>query len=138
MDGKDTKKMSIPELKKEKQEFQDKRYEHYEKRRPEAIDQARQIRTKMLNDETEQDQENGGTSTGFRKAKNDDNKKMLNKTEKIVLELLKKNSNVTRQDLAVKIAKNIKTVQRTLDSLELKGYIQKKGKTRAVKWVLNM
>ena len=69
--------------------------------------------------------------------KNDDNKKVLNKTEKIVLELLKKNSNVTRQDLAVKIAKNIKTVQRTLDSLELKGYIQKKGKTRAVKWVLN-
>ena len=63
---------------------------------------------------------------------------MLNKTEKIVLELLKKNSNVTRQDLAVKIAKNIKTIQRTLDSLELKGYIQKKGKTRAVKWVLNM
>lgn len=66
----------------------------------------------------------------------DDKIKVLNKTERTVLELLKKNTNVTRQELADNIAKNIKTVQRTLDSLEKKGYIQKKGKTRAVEWIL--
>ena len=37
-----------PELKQEKTEIQDKRYEHYEKRRQEAIDQARQIRTDII------------------------------------------------------------------------------------------
>ena len=38
-----------PELKQEKTEIQDKRYEHYEKRRQEAIDQARQIRAEIKN-----------------------------------------------------------------------------------------
>lgn len=60
----------------------------------------------------------------------------LSRTEEMVLKLLRIDSNVSRQDLADNIAKNVKTVQRALDSLEKKGYIKKKGKTRAVKWIL--
>ena len=66
----------------------------------------------------------------------DDKEKTLNKTEKIVLDLLKKNPNITRQELADNIAKNIKTIQRTLDSLEKKRYIKRSGKTRSVKCVI--
>ena len=47
-----------PELKQEKIEIQDKRYEHYEKRRQEAIEQARQIRTEIIKKE-ESGQEGG-------------------------------------------------------------------------------
>ena len=43
-----------PELNQEKQEFIDKRYDHYEKRRQEAIKQAREIRSKILKEEEEQ------------------------------------------------------------------------------------
>ena len=69
-----------PELKQEKIEIQDKRYEHYEKRRQEAIDQARQIRAEIINKENNSDQ--GGaegartskySSAGF--GKNEENKK---------------------------------------------------------------
>ena len=86
-----------PELKQEKQEVQDKRYEHYEKRRQEAIDQARQIRTEILKNENE---EGGKTakysSSGFKTAKDDDNKKNeaqqsgMIKKELEKLELIKK------------------------------------------------
>ena len=67
----------------------------------------------------------------------DDEKKKMSKTEEMVLELLRKDSNVSRQALADNIAKNVKTIQRALDSLEEKGYITKKGKTRAIKWEVN-
>lgn len=67
---------------------------------------------------------------------NNNKTKTLTKTENTVLKLLKKDSNVSRQDLADKIIKNVKTVQRALDSLEKKGYIKKKGKTRAIEWTV--
>ena len=92
-----------PELKQEKIEIQDKRYEHYEKRRQEAIDQARQIRGEIINKENNPDQgviEGGGTvkysSTGFRSTKNEENKKNeaqqsgMIKKELEKLELIKK------------------------------------------------
>ena len=66
-----------------------------------------------------------------------DKKKKLNKTEETVLKLLKKNPNVSRQELADNIAKSVKTIQRTLDSLENKSYIRKQGQTRAIKWIIN-
>ena len=53
-----------PELKQEKTEIQDKRYEHYEKRRQEAIDQARQIRANIL------EQENEGNADSIEGGKN--------------------------------------------------------------------
>ena len=93
-----------PELKQEKIEIQDKRYEHYEKRRQEAIDQARQIRAEILNKENSPDQggaEGGRTSqyssSGFRSTKNEENKKNneaqqsgMIKKELEKLELIKK------------------------------------------------
>ena len=92
-----------PELKQEKTEIQDKRYEHYEKRRQEAIDQARQIRTDIIAKENEMGEEGmeGGktgkfSTTGFKSSKNEENKKNeaqqsgMIKKELEKLELIKK------------------------------------------------
>ena len=74
-----------PELKQEKQEIQDKRYEHYEKRRQEAIDQARQIRTDIINKENEK--EGKEVSDG---KKNEAQQSGMIKKELEKLELIKK------------------------------------------------
>ena len=42
-----------PELRQAKQEFQDKRYEHYEKKRQELIEQAREVRAELIQKEIE-------------------------------------------------------------------------------------
>ena len=59
-----------PELRQEKPEFQDKRYEHYEKRRQEAIDEARKIRADIIKKEADGGQDMAKTSkystTGFK------------------------------------------------------------------------
>lgn len=61
----------------------------------------------------------------------------MTRTEETVLRFLEKNSNVSRQELADNIDKSVKTIQRTLDSLEYKGNIKKQGQTRATKWLVN-
>ena len=91
-----------PELKQEKTEIQDKRYEHYERRRQEAIEQARQIRTEIIKkEESGQEGGEGGkaskySTTGFKSTKNEENKKNdveqsgMIKKELEKLELIKK------------------------------------------------
>ena len=89
-----------PELRQEKPEFQDKRYEHYEKRRQEAIDQARKIRADIMKKEADGGQDMAKTSkystTGFKSKNNEDNKKNeaqqsgMIKKELEKLELIKK------------------------------------------------
>ena len=67
-----------PELNQEKQEFIDKRYDHYEKRRQEAIKQAREIRSKILKEENQKEDSNQNrisknSTSGFKSTKNEDN-----------------------------------------------------------------
>ena len=68
-----------PELNSEKQEIIDKRYDHYEERRQEAIKQAREIRTKILKEEEEQkDGSNPNrvskySTSGFKSTKKEEN-----------------------------------------------------------------
>ena len=46
----------------------------------------------------------------------------LNSTERYVLAILKENSEISRDEIASKISKTIRTVQRALVSLTEKGY----------------
>ncbi len=48
----------------------------------------------------------------------------LNKMEKLVYQLLTINPQYSRDELAEKTSKTVRTVQRTLDSLREKGYIR--------------
>ena len=93
-----------PELKQEKIEIQDKRYEHYEKRRQEAIDQARQIRAEIKNKENNSDQ--GGaegartskySSAGF--GKNEENKKNEAQQSGMIKKELEKLEIIKKQQL---------------------------------------
>ena len=65
-----------PELKQEKVQVQEKRYEHYEKRRQEAINQARKIRTEVIEKEKKEGEDKGRntkfSSTGFKNTKSDE------------------------------------------------------------------
>ena len=66
-----------PELNQEKVEIQDKRYDHYEKRRQEAIEHARQIRNEIIKKESNTEEQNHPnktskySSTGFNTRKNE-------------------------------------------------------------------
>lgn len=51
----------------------------------------------------------------------------LNGTEKSVLAILKQKPDSSRDEIAEKIAKTVRTVQRALDSLREKGFIERKG-----------
>ena len=88
-----------PELNQEKQEIIDKRYDHYEERRQEAIKQAREIRSKIIKEE----EDNGGTnanktskysSSGFKTNKTEENNQAMQsgmiKKELEKLEMIKK------------------------------------------------
>lgn len=58
----------------------------------------------------------------------------LTKTELTIYNLLKENPNYTREDIATKINKTVRTVQRALESLKDKGYIVRIGTTRWGYW----
>ena len=89
-----------PELNQEKSEIVDKRYDHYEERRQEAIKQAREIRAKILKEE--EDQKDGSnfnktskySSTGFKGNKTEGNNEAMQsgmiKKELEKLEMIKK------------------------------------------------
>lgn len=66
--------------------------------------------------------------------KNVTSDKELNNTEKTVLALLKKKPNASRDYLAEKTNKTIRTVQRTLNSLRDKGYIERVGAKQKTVW----
>ena len=58
----------------------------------------------------------------------------LNSTERYVLAILKENSEISRDEIASKISKTIRTVQRALVSLTEKGYIKRIGAKRNSTW----
>ena len=57
-----------------------------------------------------------------------------NKTEKVVLALLTSHPDYTREQLADKTAKTVRTMQRTLDSLREKGLIERIGSDKNGQW----
>ena len=58
----------------------------------------------------------------------------LNGTEMSVLAILKQNPDSTRDEIAEKISKTVRTVQRALDSLREKGYIERIGSKQNPNW----
>ena len=68
-----------PELGQEKAEIQDKRYDHYEQRRQEAIEEARKIRSEIIQKEEKKGEDSGhktskySTRNGFKYTKTEEN-----------------------------------------------------------------
>ena len=58
----------------------------------------------------------------------------LNGTERSVLAILKQKPDSSRDEIAEKIAKTVRTVQRALDSLREKGFIERKGAKQTSIW----
>lgn len=58
----------------------------------------------------------------------------LNGTEMSVLTILKQKPDSSRDEIADKISKTVRTVQRALDSLREKGYIRRVGSKRDARW----
>ena len=58
----------------------------------------------------------------------------LNGTEMTVLTILKQKPDISRDEIATKIAKTIRTIQRALDSLREKGYIERVGSKQNPYW----
>ena len=58
----------------------------------------------------------------------------LNLTEKTILAILKAKPDVSREELAKKASKTVRTVQRTLNSLRDKGYIEREGAKQNTVW----
>ena len=58
----------------------------------------------------------------------------LNGTEMAVLAILKHKPDSSRREIADKISKTVRTVQRALDSLREKGYILRSGSKQEPRW----
>ena len=58
----------------------------------------------------------------------------LNKIEKLVYQLLSSNPQYTREELAEKTSKTVRTIQRTLNSLRDKEYISRIGSDKTGSW----
>lgn len=58
----------------------------------------------------------------------------LNKMEKLVYQLLSSNPQYTREELAEKTSKTVRTIQRTLNSLRDKEYITRIGSDKTGRW----
>lgn len=58
----------------------------------------------------------------------------LNKMEKLVYQLLSENPEYTRDELAEKTSKTVRTIQRTLNSLREKQYIRRIGSDKTGSW----
>lgn len=60
----------------------------------------------------------------------------LNGTEMALLTILKQKPDSSREEIAERISKTVRTVQRSLDSLRNKGYIERKGSKRNASWIV--
>ena len=58
----------------------------------------------------------------------------LNKTEQAILAVLKQNPAISREDMAERVSKTVRTVQRALVSLSSKGYIRRVGAKKNSTW----
>ena len=129
-----------PELNQEKQEIIDKRYDHYEERRQEAIKQAREIRTKILKEEQNGDSNPNKTSkyssSGFKTNKTDENaqakqsgmiQKELEKLEMIKKQQLGEIKNLIDYEYALNETRK-KNEQKEREKNEKEEKIRKKNK----------
>ncbi len=78
-----------PELNEASSEIQDKRYEHYNKRREEKIKKAKKLRNEMLEDEKKEKGEENNNNNNDNKKKNDYESTTIKK-EMEKLEIMKK------------------------------------------------
>lgn len=60
--------------------------------------------------------------------------KPLNDTEQAVLAILKQDATISREDMAERVSKTVRTVQRALVSLKEKGYIERVGAKKNSTW----
>lgn len=60
----------------------------------------------------------------------------VNSTEETVLALLKHNPEMTREELAEKAAKTVRTIQRALTALKTKGMIEREGSDKTGHWII--
>ena len=60
--------------------------------------------------------------------------KALNITEQTVLMVLKQNPEISREEIAERVSKTVRTVQRALVSLTEKGYIRRVGAKKNSTW----
>ena len=60
----------------------------------------------------------------------------LNETEKLVRLLITDNPSITREEISGKISKTVRTVQRAINSLREKGYLDRKGNNREGYWIV--
>ena len=58
----------------------------------------------------------------------------VNKTEQAVFALLREHPEYTRDELAEKTSKTVRTIQRTVDSLREKGLIERIGSDKTGQW----
>ncbi|TDP56377.1 RNA-binding domain-containing protein [Aminicella lysinilytica] len=63
-----------------------------------------------------------------------DTGKSLKPTDKAVYDLLKSNPSYTREEVSCYISKTVRTVQRSMDSLRDKGYIERQGSRKSGYW----
>ncbi|MCR5531223.1 MAG: winged helix-turn-helix transcriptional regulator [Lachnospiraceae bacterium] len=58
----------------------------------------------------------------------------MNVTEQSVLAVLKQDSEISREEIAEKVSKTVRTVQRALIALANKGYIKRVGAKKNSTW----
>ena len=66
--------------------------------------------------------------------RSDEKNVTVNKTEQAVFALLSEHPEYTRDELAEKTSKTVRTIQRTVDSLREKGLIERIGSDKTGQW----
>lgn len=60
----------------------------------------------------------------------------INPTEQAVLSIIEMNPAITREEIAERTSKTVRTIQRTLTSLKNKGLIERDGANKNGVWIL--
>lgn len=80
--------------------------------------------------------DNGFKFIIYRDTKNVSINVPINPTEQAVLSLIEMNSAITREEIAERTSKTVRTIQRTLTSLKNKGLIERDGANKNGVWIL--
>ncbi len=130
--------VNYPELNQEKVEIQDKRYDHYEKRRQEAIENARQIRNEIIKKESNTEEKNNQnktskySSTGFNSRKNENMGEASDQAQRgMIKKELEKLQLMKKQQLGE--IKNLIDYEYALNETRKKNELKKKKKAKKKK-----
>ena len=80
--------------------------------------------------------DNGFNFIVYRDTKNVSINVPINPTEQAVLSLIEMNPAITREEIAERTSKTVRTIQRTLTSLKNKGLIERDGANKNGVWIL--